>query len=344
MPELPDVTVYVERIAARFVGRELRALAVSSPFLLRTHSPSVAELAGLRLVEVRRIGKRIAMAFAAGSGEGGELVAVVHLMVAGRFRLQPAKAAPSGNAALSHRAEPAHKAGPSGKAVLAAFTFAGRREGEAEAEAEAESLVLTEFSKKKRASLHLVRGWEAAEALSRGGIEPLDCSLEEFGRALRLENRTLKRALTDPRIFSGIGNAYSDEMLFWACLSPVARTHSLDDEAVERLYVACRQTLLEWTTLLRKEAGDGFPGKVTAFREEMAVHGRFKQPCRVCGTAIQRIAYAENEVNYCARCQTGGRLLADRALSRLLHADWPRRIEDLEELQAARNPAKVPSP
>jgi formamidopyrimidine-DNA glycosylase len=299
MPELPDVTVYIERIQSRFGGRKLDGLRIQSAFLLRTYEPPAAEFVSRRLEDVRRIGKRIALCFE------GDRVAVVHLMVAGRFRVQS-------------REKQLHK-----KMALCAFDF-----GE-------ESLVLNEFAKKKRASLHLMPSWQAALSLSRGGLEPLDAGLGEFAAALRRENRTLKRALTDPSIFSGIGNAYSDEMAFWAQLSPVARTGSLDDEQVERLYVACRQTLLEWTELLRRRAGSDFPTEVTAFHEEMAVHGRFRKPCRVCGTEVQRIVYAENEVNYCPRCQTGGRLLADRALSRLLHADWPRHIDEWEEVGRA---------
>ena len=295
MPELPDVTVYVDRIRAIFGKQRLTELQVVSPLVLRTYDPPAAEFRGKELVSASRVGKRIVLEFE------DDLFAVVHLMVAGRFKLR------ARSEALSR------------KLSLCAFDFGERR------------LLLTEASKKKRASLHLLRGVDAVRSLDRGGIEPLGCSLQEFAVALRRENRTLKRALTDPSIFSGIGNAYSDEILFWARLSPVQRTRSLTDEECERLYVATRQTLIEWTARLTREVGDRFPEKVTAFREEMAVHGKFKAPCKMCGTAIQRIAYAENEVNYCPRCQTGGRVLADRALSRLLKSDWPRRIEDLEE-------------
>jgi formamidopyrimidine-DNA glycosylase len=302
VPELPDVTVYVERLAALVVGAELRAIRVASPFVLRTVSPTPDEAAGRAAVDVRRLGKRIVIAL-----EGGIFV-VIHLMIAGRLHWRETGA-------------PIPR-----KAALAAFDFANG------------SLVLTEAGSKRRASLHLVRGEVALMALDRGGLEVLSASLPAFHEALTRESHTLKRALTDPRLFSGIGNAYSDEILHRARLSPLALSRSLTDPQVETLYRAVRETLSEWVDRLRREAGDGFPEKVTAFRAEMAVHGRFGQPCPDCGAPVQRIVYTENEANYCARCQTGGKLLADRALSRLLKRDWPRTLEELEERRAAQQP------
>ncbi|MEZ4229337.1 MAG: DNA-formamidopyrimidine glycosylase family protein [Polyangiaceae bacterium] len=308
MPELPDVSVYIERLSALLEGAELRAFRCPSPFLVRTFEPPMRELVGRRVLGFRRLGKRIVWRFE------GDLWLVLHLMIAGRLRWGPAGAAiPK-------------------KLGLAGFDF------------EQGTLLLTEAGTKKRASLHLVRGEAALRAFDRGGVEPLEIDVNEFREAMLRENRTLKRALTDPRILSGIGNAYSDEILFHAGLSPVQRTAQLKTEQVERLYASVRSTLELWTQRLRDEVGDGFPDKVTAFREEMAVHGRFKQPCPVCGTAVQRIRHADNEVNYCPRCQTGGKLLADRSLSRLLKADWPRSIDELEDRQEERSKSGLPDP
>ena len=293
MPELPDVVVYIEALDARIRGKVLNRLRLGSPFVLRTVEPAPGEIAGRRVVGLRRIGKRIVMALE------GDLFVVIHLMIAGRFKwLAP-------NAKLP------------GKVGLAAFDF---DEG---------TLLLTEAGSKRRASIHIVRGEDALRTFDPGGIEVLDMSLDEFRAALTRERHTLKRTLTDPHVFSGIGNAYSDEILHRARLSPVQMTTNLDDDEIARLYEATRATLVEWTERLRKETGSGFPEKVTAFRDEMAVHGKYGKPCPVCGTAVQHIVYAENETNYCARCQTGGKLLADRALSRLLHGDWPKSIDEL---------------
>ena len=293
MPELPDVTIYIEAVRRRIDGAVLERLRIANPFVLRTVEPSATDVAGRRIVEVRRIGKRIAI------GVEGGLFIVIHLMIAGRLRWLAAGAKIPG------------------KVGLAALDFEGG------------ALVLTEAGSKRRASIHIVRGEDAVRAIDRGGIEVLEASLEQFREALTGERHTLKRSLTDPRLFSGIGNAYSDEILHQARLSPVQMTTNLDDDEIMRLWNATRSTLLEWIERLRREAGDGFPEKVTAFREEMAVHGRYGKPCPVCGTPIQRIVYSDNETNYCARCQTGGRLLADRALSRLLHEDWPKSIDEL---------------
>jgi formamidopyrimidine-DNA glycosylase len=295
MPELPDVVVYVERIAALCKGRVLERVRIARPFLLRSVDPPLQAVFGRELTGTRRLGKRIVLEF------GDELFLIVHLMIAGRLRWRDAQAK-----------IPA-------KVGLAAFDF------------EHGTIVFTEASTKKRASLHVVQGESALAEHHRGGVEPLEASLSEFAEALRRENRTLKRALTDPRLVSGIGNAYSDEILHRARLSPVRRTDQLREQDVERLFDATQQVLVEWTERLRAEAASGFPEKVTAFREGMAVHGRYQQPCPACGTAVQRIRFAENEVNYCPRCQTEGKLLADRALSRLLKSDWPRSIEELEE-------------
>ena len=300
MPELPDVTVYVERIAALAGGHALERVRLASPFLLRTHDPPIAAVAGKRLLGAERLGKRIVLALES------DLFLVVHLMIAGRLRWRE------------------HGAALPGKLGLCAFDF------------ENGALILTEAGTTRRASLHVVRGRQALAALDRGGIEPLGATKEQLRAALLRESRTLKRALTDPRLISGIGNAYSDEILFRARLSPVKRTGQLDDAEIGRLYAAVRETLVEWTERLRAEAAGGFPEKVTAFREGMAVHGRFRQPCPVCGTKVQRIRHQSNEVNYCPRCQTGGKLLADRSLSRLLKRDWPRSIDDLEEIERSR--------
>jgi formamidopyrimidine-DNA glycosylase len=294
MPELPDVVVYIERLEARVLGRELLRARVLNPFVLRTVDPPLAEIEGHQVTGLRRLGKRIVVGF------DGDLFLVVHLMVAGRLRWLAAGAKPPG------------------KIALATLEFADGQ------------LVLTEAGSKRRASIHLVRGVAALAAFDRGGLEPLELDLAAFEARLRSENHTLKRALTDPRLFSGIGNAYSDEILHRARLSPLQQTARLADADVARLHDATRAVLVEWTDRLRAEAGDDFPGKVTALREGMAVHGRFGEPCPVCGAPVQRIRYADNETNYCARCQTGGRVLADRSLSRLLGADWPRSIDELE--------------
>ena len=294
MPELPDVTVYREALERRVVGERLQGLRLASPFVLRSVDPAPGELAGRTVRAVRRIGKRLAIEVE------GELFAVIHLMIAGRLRWkEPGARIP-------------------GRIGLAAFDVTSG------------TLLLTEAATKKRAAIHLVRGEAGLATLDRGGIEPLDADLDAFRAALRREVHTLKRSLTDPRLFAGIGNAYSDEILHRARLSPARRTDQLDDVEVERLHAAVRQVLREWIERLRAEAGDGWPERVSAFRQGMAVHGRYRQPCPDCGAPVQRIVYAENESNYCARCQTGGRLLADRALSRLLGKDWPRRLEELE--------------
>ena len=294
MPELPDIVVYLERLAPLVVGRRLVRIRIANPFLLRSVSPAAAELEGRRVERLERLGKRIVLALEA------DLFVVVHLMIAGRLRWRPV------NAKLP------------GRLGLGAFDF------------ESGTLLLTEAGSKRRASLHLVRGREGLAALDRGGLEVLESTLAEFRLALSRENHTLKRALTDPRLFSGIGNAYSDEILHRARLSPFALTTKLAPAESERLHAACRATLRDWTDRLRREAGEGFPEKVTAFRDGMAVHGRFGRPCPDCGAPVQRIVYAENESNYCAACQTGGRLLADRLLSRLLRDDWPRTLDEIE--------------
>ena len=295
MPELPDVVVYIEALERRIPGRTLLRCRVTSPFVLRSAGVQPAELDGRAVVGLQRLGKRIVIAFE------GELAAVIHLMIAGRLHWR----APG--AALPPRAG------------RAAFDFA---EG---------SLLLTEAGTKHRASLHLVRGAAGIAALDPGGLELLSATLQEFKDVLTLESHTVKRTLTDPRLFSGIGNAYSDQILHAARLSPLALTSRLSDDDVARLYRATQETLRTWTERLRAETGTGFPEKVTAFRPAMAVHGRYRLPCPVCAAPVQRIRYAENEVNYCPRCQTGGKVLADRALSRLLKGDWPKTIEELEE-------------
>ncbi len=297
MPELPDITVYIEALERRVVGAPLERVRLASPFLLRTVEPPLTAVEGRRVVGLRRLGKRIAIAFE------GDLWLVLHLMIAGRLHWRPAGAKLPG------------------KRGLAAFDFAPG------------TLVLTEAGSRKRASLHVVRGEDQLRRHDPGGLEVLEVGLEEFGAALTAESHTLKRALTDPRRLSGIGNAYSDEILHRARLSPVALTTRLSGEEIERLYRAIRETLELWTVRLRAAAGDGFPEKVTTFRAGMAVHGRYGEPCPECGAPVQRIRYAANETNYCARCQTGGKLLADRALSRLLRKDWPRTLEALEELE-----------
>ena len=294
MPELPDVTVYVEALAARTAGAALEQVRLASPFLLRTVEPAPEACRGRRVAGVRRLGKRVVIALE------GELFLAVHLMIAGRLHWTQAGAA-----------VPKRRG-------LAAFDFSSG------------TLLLTEAGSTRRAALHVVGGEEGLAALDRGGIEPLEAGLEVFRGSLRRESHTLKRALTDPRLFSGIGNAYSDEILHRARLSPARLTVQLAEAEIERLWTATRDVLAEWTERLRREAGDAFPEHVTAFREGMAVHGRYGEPCPDCGAPVQRIVYAANEANYCARCQTGGRLLADRALSRLLRSDWPRTLEELE--------------
>ena len=297
MPELPDITAYLSALEPRVLGKTLERVRIQSAFLLRTVSPPVASVEGEKVRELRRIGKRIAFGFA-----NGEWM-VLHLMIAGR---------------LHWRAPGAKLAG---RNSLAAFDFADG------------SLVLTEAGSKRRASLHVFADEEAMRAIDPGGIDVLAGSMEEFRAALTAENRTLKRALTDPRILSGIGNAYSDEILHAARLSPIALTQKLEPEEWARLYSATRQVLQDWIARLKLEAQTGFPEKVTAFRKEMAVHGRFGEPCPRCGKPVQRIRYADNETNYCAECQTNGKVLADRSLSRLLGADWPRTLDELEALK-----------
>jgi formamidopyrimidine-DNA glycosylase len=296
MPELPDITLYLAALRARVAGQPLQRITLKSPFLLRTVEPPVALLEGRVVQAVERIGKRIVLDF------GDELFLVIHLMIAGRFRWL----------------ESGSKSKAPGRITLASFEFPNG------------TLVLTEAGTKRRASLHLIRGRAALAELDRGGIDVLTSTLAQFAERVRVENHTLKRALTDPRLFSGIGNAYSDEILHAARLSPLQLTRKLSDEEVEALYHATRKTLQRWMDQLLKETGTGFPEGVTAFREGMAVHGRWGQPCPVCGTKVQRIRYAGNETNYCARCQTGGRLLADRALSRLLRSDWPKSIDEFD--------------
>ena len=294
MPELPDVTVYIDCLRPRILGEEVREARVLNPFVLRSVTPPLSDVVGRPVNSVARLGKRIVLEF------DEDLFVVVHLMIAGRLRWR----------------DDGRTIG--GKLAQAAFTFPRG------------TLYLTEAGSKRRASIHVVRGADALTAFDRGGLEPLESDRASFAARLRSENHTLKRALTDPRLFSGIGNAYSDEILHRARLSPLTLTSRLTDEEVARLYDATRVTLVEWTERLRAEVGDGFPEKVTAFRDGMAVHGRYRLPCPVCGAPVQRIRYADNETNYCARCQTNGRLLADRALSRLLRQDWPRSIDEVE--------------
>ena len=297
MPELPDISAYLSALESRVLGQALQQVRIASAFLLRTAQPPVSSVEGQTVRELRRIGKRIAFGF------DGELWLVLHLMIAGRLHWRAARAKLAGRNAL------------------AAFDFP---EG---------SLVLTEAGSKRRASLYLVQGEAALQAIDPGGIDVMGADLAAFRSALTLENRTLKRALTDPRLVSGIGNAYSDEILHAAQLSPVTLTHRLDDAEWQRLFDATRNTLQLWIDRMRAEAAGGLPEKVTAFRPDMAVHGKFNQPCPRCGEKIQRIRYADNETDYCPRCQTGGKLLADRGLSRLLGKDWPRTLDELETLK-----------
>jgi len=293
MPELPDITVYLEALERRIVGARLEQVRVASPFLLRSFAPPIDEARGRQVVALRRLGKRIAI------GLEGDLWLVLHLMIAGRLHWK----APGAKLA--------------GKQQLAALDFTNG------------SLVLTEVGAKRRAALYVVQGEAGLAEHDRGGVDVLSASLTDFRAALLRENHTLKRSLADPRLFSGIGNAYSDEILHRARLSPLALTQKLADDDVARLHAATQEVMREWIERLRNQAGDAFPEHVTAFRKEMAVHGRFRQPCPVCGAPVQRIRYADNETNYCPRCQTGGKILADRSLSRLLKDDWPRRLDDL---------------
>jgi formamidopyrimidine-DNA glycosylase len=313
VPELPDITVYVERIAERTRGKVLEAIRFASPFVLRTAVPPIRDVFGKRVTGVERLGKRIVFSFE------DDFVIVVHLMVAGRFRWE------SRGAKIP------------GKLGLAAFDF------------ETGTLILTEASSKKRASIHLVKGRDALREFDRGGLEVMDASEAAIVAALTRERHTLKRALTDPTILSGIGNAYSDEILHAAKLSPMRLTSQMTPEEWARLVLAMKKILAERTETIRAECKDSFPERVTAFREDMAVHGRYGKPCPVCGSKIQRIVYADNETNYCATCQTGGKLLADRSLSRLLKEDWPRSLEELDEKRPAlaalpANPARSTKP
>lgn len=300
MPELPDIVVYIECLERRVVGQSLEKVRILSPFLVRTFDPSVSVLEGKTIRSLHRLGKRIVFAF------NDDLFAILHLMIAGRLHWKKKGAKPPG------------------KMGLACFDFPNG------------TLLLTEAGSKRRASLHVVRGEAALWEQKPGGLEVLDADLKSFSAILKSENHTVKRTLTDPHLFSGIGNSYSDEILHRARMSPLLLTSRMSDEEVMRLYEATQSTLREWLNRLREEAGDGFPANVTAFRDGMAVHGRYRQPCPVCGTEVQRIRYADNETNYCPRCQTGGKVLADRALSKLLKGDWPRSIEELEEQRGSR--------
>jgi formamidopyrimidine-DNA glycosylase len=298
VPELPDITLYLEALGQRILGRQLKGITLINPFLLRTATPPIASAAGRRVERLQRVGKRIAI------GLEGELWLVLHLMIAGRLHWYP-----SGSKV-------------SGRAALARFEF------------DSGTLTLTEAGSKRRASLHLLAGDAELTRIDPGGLDVFAADRAAFSARLTLEHHTLKRALTDPRLFSGIGNAYSDEILHQARLSPLAMTHKLSDVEIERLYDAVQETLERWTTRLRETGGASFPEGVTAFRPGMAVHGRYREPCPVCGTAVQRIRYADNETNYCPRCQTEGRVLADRALSRLLKDDWPKTVDELERTQS----------
>jgi len=297
MPELPDISAYITALEARILGQTLERVRLGSVFLLRTVEPPIQSVEGRQVRELRRIGKRIAI------GVEGDLWLVLHLMIAGRLHWKAAGA----------------KIG--GRQNLAAFDFSSG------------TLTLTEAGSKRRASLHVFAGEEALRSADPGGVEIFETNLEGFRAALTQENRTLKRALTDPRLISGVGNAYSDEILHAAQLSPITQTHKLKPEEWERLFATTRSTMTQWIERLRKESEKSFPEHVTAFREDFAVHGKFGQPCPRCGEKVQRIRYADNETNYCARCQTGGRVLADRSLSRLLGSDWPRTLDELEALK-----------
>jgi len=300
VPEFPDLTVYLDALAARIVGRTLTSLSVRSPFVVRTVQPPIDSLAGKTITGLRRIGKQIVLEF------DGELFLVIHLMIAGRFQWKDAGPAPRT------------------KIVLATFEFPNGL------------LLLTEASTRKRASMHLVAGKAALAEFNRGGLEVMTATLEQFTEVLTRENHTVKRSLTDPTLFSGIGNAYSDEILHAAKLSPLKLTSRLEPEEIARLWTSARDTLATWTDRLRREARDKFPAKVTAFHPEMAVHGKFAKPCPVCGKPVQHIVYADNECNYCATCQTDGKLLADRGMSRLLKRDWPRSLDEWEAHLEAR--------
>jgi formamidopyrimidine-DNA glycosylase len=294
MPELPDILLYIHALGPRVIGRRITGVRLVSPFLLRSIDPPLTDVVGRKVLALHRLGKRIAFELE------DEIFLVVHLMIAGRFRWKDVGAKVPG------------------KVGLLALDF------------EHGTLILTEAGSKRRASLHAVRGRAALDAHNPGGLEVMSASQAEFADALRRENHTLKRSLTDPHVFSGIGNAYSDEILFAARMSPFKQTSALTDEEIGRLFDATRLTLDDWVRRLREETGEAFPEKVTAFRDGMAVHGRYGQPCRDCGSPVQRVVYAANEANYCATCQTGGRLLADRSLSRLMREDWPRTLEELE--------------
>lgn len=294
MPELPDIVVYIEALCQRVLGSQVQAVRIASPSVLRTYDPPFDAPAGSTVEDIHRVGKRIVFEFE------DDLYLVIHLMVAGRLRWEmPNKTIPK-------------------KIGLASIDF------------DSGSLILTEQGTARRAGIWLLRGWGGVAALDRGGVEALEVTAGEFGEALRSENRTLKRALTDPRILSGIGNAFSDEILWRAQMSPVRRTSQLSDEEMDHLHEAVVESLTDWTERLRDDVGDDWPKKVTAFRPDMAVHGKYGKPCPRCGSPVQRIVYASNETNYCATCQTGGKLLADRSLSRLLREDWPKSIEELE--------------
>jgi formamidopyrimidine-DNA glycosylase len=294
VPELPDVTVYIDALRSRILGQEIRGARALNPFVLRTVAPPLSAVVGQQVQSVSRLGKRIVI------GTDDALYIVIHLMIAGRLRWR------EGGKTIG------------GKLAQASFDF------------ERGTLYLTEAGSKRRASLHVVQGAESLAQFDRGGLEVLDADLGDFAARLRIENHTVKRSLTDPRLFSGIGNSYSDEILHRAKMSPLTLTSKLTDEQIAGLFEATKATLIDWTDRLRADVGDAFPEKVTAFREGMAVHGRYKLPCPVCGTPVQRIRYADNETNYCARCQTNGRLLADRGMSRLLKQDWPRSIDEID--------------
>jgi formamidopyrimidine-DNA glycosylase len=300
MPELPDVTVYIEALTERILNQPILKIRIGSPFVLRSFDPPISAAEGKKVMALRRLGKRIVFELES------EFFLVVHLMIAGRFHWKP------------KGAKIARKYGQ------AAFDFSNG------------TLLLTEAGTKKRASINLVRGEATLQEHDPGGLEVFEASLAQFRERLTRENHTLKRSLTDPHLFSGIGNAYSDEILHSAQLSPIRLTQQMTDAEIERLYHAIRESLAEWVERLRKERGTGFPEKVTAFRPDMAVHGKYRKPCPACGSPVQRIVHAENETNYCAKCQTGGKLLADRSLSRLLKDDWPRSLEELEEIKKAR--------
>jgi formamidopyrimidine-DNA glycosylase len=300
VPELPDIEVYVDHLRRRILGQPLSGARIASAFLVRTFDPPLKAAFGKRVTGVARMGKRLVFDFE------DDLHLVLHLMIAGRLRWR----------------EPGAKV--PGKLGLAAFDFPNG------------TLLLTEASPKKRASLHVVRGRDALRGLDPGGLEPLGASVADFAAALRSESHTVKRSLTDPHLLSGIGNAYSDEILWRARLSPLKLTGKLTDDEIARLHAAVQATLTEWTARLAKDTGEAFPEKVTAFRDEMAVHGKYRKPCPACGSPVQRIAYADNEANYCATCQTGGKLLADRSLSRLMHDDWPKTLEELEARRSKR--------